>query len=164
MDDLWLTWDLDIRKSYGHFFVEKLLIVVLALDIRVQVAVVVGANLVVRAATSLVDGGIFLSLTSLCWHNSYLVTHSRRSSNLCLYLSLKDDCISPRWEWCITGATNNSHLLLFLSLWEALWLSITIISDASSHLAVRGFLCDGTSARLLARVKRLSTRVWWIHF
>ena len=85
---------MNIRKSYRHFLVEKLLIVVLALDIRVQVAVVVGANLVVRAAASLVDGAIFLSLTSLCCHNSHLVTHSRRSANLCLYLSLQDDCIS----------------------------------------------------------------------
>ena len=96
VDDLWLTWDLDIRKSHGHFLVEKLLVVVLALDIRVQVAVVVGAYLVVRVASSLVDGAIFLAITTLVWHNRHLVTHSRRSSNLCLYLSLQNDCISFR--------------------------------------------------------------------
>ena len=78
---------------------EKLLVVVLALDVRVEIAVVVGANIVVRAAArSLIDGSIFLAVTTLCGHNSYLVAHSHRGANFCLYLGLEDDSISLRRE------------------------------------------------------------------
>ena len=72
---------------------EELLVVVLAFHVRIQIAIVVGADLVIRTAHHLVLWDCFLGFTLRHAYNDF-IANTRSRANFCADCSLQDHRIS----------------------------------------------------------------------